>query len=87
MMALLGPVGTGQAGVLLHAQLLEVVLQPWPEEHDAGHRILINREDNAKIMHLRSSSIEDFAANIYSAVGCELTPPYCDYAPPPPLPL
>jgi hypothetical protein len=50
MMALLGPVGTGQAGVLLRAQLLEVVLQPWPEEHDAGHRILINTENNAKTL-------------------------------------
>ncbi len=58
MMALLGPVWTGQAGVLLRAQLLEVVLQPWPEEHDAGHRILINREDNAKTMHLISCSID-----------------------------
>jgi hypothetical protein len=54
MMALLGPVGTGQAGVFLRAQLLEVVLQPWPEEHGAGHKILKNREDNAKTMHLLS---------------------------------
>jgi hypothetical protein len=77
-MALLGPVGTGQAGVLLRAQLLEVVLQPWPEEHDAGHRILINTEDNAKTMHLISSPIKDFAANVYYAVGCEVTLPYSD---------
>jgi hypothetical protein len=76
MMALLGPVGTGQAGVLLRAQLLEVVLQPWPEEHDAGHRILKNIEDNAKTVHLISSPIEDFASNIYSAVSCEVTPTY-----------
>jgi hypothetical protein len=76
MMSLLGPVGTGQAGVLLRAQLLEVVLQPWPEEHDAGHRILINREHNPKTMHLISSPIKVFAANIHSSVSCEVTTPY-----------